>query len=117
MEIKKVVQVMNFHSLLRVDSSKKNAEKYFEYEKALNNFVDNILKNRNLILDKKALKFDKNAKPLNIYIGNDLGFCGNFNSNVKQVSINDEDCDKIIIGKKIMQTRKRYFTIYYKRRI
>lgn len=102
MKVKSVVKVMNFHSLLRVDSSKKRAEKFFEYEKELTNFVDNILNNKNLILDKKMLKLNPNGKALNIYIANDLGFCGNFNSNVNAQLKNDKNCDKIIIGKKII---------------
>ena len=93
---------MNFHSLLKVDKAKKKAEKYFAYEKGLTDFVDNILNNRNLILDKKILKLDKNQKPLNIYIGNDLGFCGNFNSNVNHEALKDTQSNKIIIGKKIL---------------
>ncbi len=103
MKVKSVVKVMNFHSLLRVDSSKRRAEKLFEYEKELTNFVDNILNNRNLILDKKVLKLNSRGKALNIYIANDLGFCGNFNSNVNNEIKNNKDCDKIIIGKKIMR--------------
>ena len=106
MRIKSVVKVMNFHSLLRVDSSRRNAEKYFRYEQGLTDFTDNILNNRNLILDKKALKRNKNGKPLNIYIGNDLGFCGNFNSNVNEKARGDTESDKIIIGKKIMRDKK-----------
>lgn len=106
MRIKSVVKVMNFHSLLRVDSSRKKAEKYFNYEKELTNFADNILNNRNLILDKKLLKLDKNKRPLNIYIGNDLGFCGNFNTNVNKKAIEEIDSDKIIIGKKIGQDKQ-----------
>ena len=102
MKIKSVVKVMNFHSLLKVDKAKKKAEKYFAYEKGLTDFVDNILNNRNLILDKKILKLDKNQKPLNIYIGNDLGFCGNFNSNVNHEALKDTKSNKIIIGKKIL---------------
>ena len=74
MKIKSVVKVMNFHSLLKVDKARKRAEKYFEYEAGLTDFVDNIVNNRNLILDKKMLKLDEENKPLNIYIGNDLGF-------------------------------------------
>ena len=85
MEIENIIKVMNFHSLLRVDFARKNAEKYFEYEKELNNFADNILNNRNLILDKKMLKFDSSKKPLHIYIANDLGFCGSFNTNVNEI--------------------------------
>lgn len=102
MKIKSVVKVMNFHSLLKVDRARKRAEKYFEYEAGLTDFVDNILNNRNLILDKKMLKLDESNKPLNIYIGNDLGFCGNFNSNVNHEALKDKDSEKIIIGKKIL---------------
>lgn len=101
MRIKSVVKVMNFHSLLRVDSARKKAEKFFTYEKELTEFVDNILNNRNLILDKKMLKLNKHKRPLNIYIGNDMGFCGNFNTNVNKQAKDETDCDKIIIGKKI----------------
>ncbi len=103
MKIKSVVKVMNFHSLLKVDKARRRAEKYFAYEKGLTDFVDNIVNNRNLILDKKTLKLDKKQKPLNIYIGNDLGFCGNFNSNVNTEARNDKESDKIIIGKKILK--------------
>lgn len=106
MKIKSVVKVMNFHSLLKVDKARRRAEKYFAYEKGLTDFVDNILNNRNLILDKKMLKLDKKQKPLNIYIGNDLGFCGNFNSNVNKAAREDTESDKIIIGKKILNGKK-----------
>ena len=106
MKIKSVVKVMNFHSLLKVDKARRRAEKYFAYEKGLMDFVDNILNNRNLILDKKMLKLDKKQKTLNIYIGNDLGFCGNFNSNVNKAAKEDETSDKIIIGKKILNEKK-----------
>lgn len=106
MKIESVVKVMNFHALLRVDSSRKQAEKFFEYEKELNEFADNILNNRNLALDKKVLKTNSKGKPLNIYIANDLGFCGNFNSNVNEVMKKDKDSQKIIIGKKIKNEEK-----------
>ena len=49
MKIKSVVKVMNFYSLLRVDSSKKKAEKYFGYEQAVREFIDNILKTMSLL--------------------------------------------------------------------
>lgn len=106
MKIKSVVKVMNFHSLLKVDKARKRAEQYFQYEEELTNFMDNVLNNRNLILDKKILKLDKKQKPLNIYIGNDLGFCGNFNSNVNNEAIKDKDSEKIIIGKKILKGKE-----------
>lgn len=105
MKIKSVVKVMNFHSLLRVDSSKKRAEKLFAYEEELTNFVDTIVNNKNLILDKKILKMNEHSKELNIYIANDLGFCGNFNSNVNSELKIDKNSDKIVIGKKIMKTK------------
>ncbi len=103
MRIKSVVKVMNFYSLLRVDSSKRKAEKYTGYEKAVREFIDNILNNKNLILDKKMIKMNDKGKDLNIYIANDLGFCGSFNSNIHEVLKQDKENDKIIIGKKIMQ--------------
>lgn len=105
MKIRSVVKVMNFYSLLRVDSSKKKAEKYFGYEQSVREFIDNILNNKNLILDKKMIKMNEKGKELNIYIANDLGFCGNFNSNINEVLKQDNDNDKIIIGKKIAKNK------------
>ena len=105
MRIKSVVKVMNFYSLLRVDSSKKKAEKYFGYEQAVRDFIDNILNNKNLILDKKMIKMNEKGRELNIYIANDLGFCGSFNSNINEVLRKDKDNDKIIICKKIIQNK------------
>ena len=43
---------MNFHSLLRVSSARKKAEKLDNYERELFNMIDSILNNKNLILDK-----------------------------------------------------------------
>lgn len=106
MKIKSVVKVMNFYSLLRVDSSKRNAEKYFGYEQAVREFIDNILNNNNLILDKKMIKMNEEGKELNIYIANDLGFCGSFNSNINEVLKKDKENDKIIIGKKIVKDKE-----------
>ena len=103
MKIKSVVKVMNFYSLLRVDSSRRKAEKYFGYEHAVREFIDNILNNKNLILDKKMIQMNSHGKELNIYIANDLGFCGSFNSNIHEVLRKDKENDKIIIGKKISQ--------------
>lgn len=106
MSVESIVKVMNFHSLLRVNKAKQAADNYVEYEKEITNFADIILNNRNLILDKRILKLDEKKKPLNIYIANDLGFCGNFNSAINKEIIKDENADKIIIGKKIMKNRK-----------
>lgn len=92
---------MNFHALLRVDKSKKMADKFQETEKVLTDMISKIVWNKNLILDKKILKFDKNKPALNIYIGNDYGFCGNFNSSINRAIFEDTEAYKIIIGKKI----------------
>lgn len=105
MRIKSVVKVMNFHALLRVNKSKKVAERFFEYEKELSDFVNCILNNRNIILDKKILKMNKHGRDLNIYIGNDMGFCGDFNSNLNQKA-REDNSDKIVIGKKIFNNKK-----------
>ena len=56
MSLKNVVKVMNFHSLLRVDRSRKAARKYSQMEEMVLEMLDNILNNRNVILDVKALQ-------------------------------------------------------------
>ena len=48
MKVKSVVKIMNFHSLLRVNSARKKAERLNEYEKELYNMIDTIINNRNL---------------------------------------------------------------------
>ena len=50
MKVKSVVKVMNFHSLLRVDSSKRRAEKLFSYEKELTGFIDTIINKKKQVL-------------------------------------------------------------------
>lgn len=99
--IKNVVKVMNFHSLLRVDKAKKKADKFLELEKEIEEFMSIILNNQNLNLDHKLLNAKPNGKTINIYMGNDLGFCGNFNSSIKHEAINDKTSMKIMVGKKI----------------
>lgn len=101
MKIKSVVKVMNFHSLIRVNSARKKAEKLDGYEKELSNMIDNIVNNKNFILDKKTLVPPKDKKDLIIYIGNDYGFCANFNTSINQLIRKDLINDKIIIGKKL----------------
>ncbi len=101
MKVKSVVKIMNFHSLLRVNSARKKAEKLDSYEKELSNMIDSILNNKNLLLDKKSLVPPKNEKSLIIYIGNDYGFCANFNTSINEIIRKDNENDKIIIGKKL----------------
>ena len=107
-DIKGIVKIMNFHSLLRVDKSKRTAEKYFKVSEELDSMIVQLLYNRNLTLDKKVITANENGKVINIYLGNDLGFCGNFNSKVNKELKKDVDDDlKIVIGKKIHINNKQ----------
>ena len=99
--IKNIVKVMNFHSLIRVDKAKKQASKYFEFERDITKLLYIVANNRNLKLDKKMLVENPEGIVINIYLGNDLGFCGSFNSQVYSAVKKDTDSYKIIIGKKI----------------
>ena len=102
MRIKNVVKVMNFHSLLRIESSKKEASHYQNVGDEITEIIRSILYNRNLVLDKKIITPNPNSPKLNIYIANDYGFCGNFNSQIAHQIREDKDDYKIIIGKKIV---------------
>ena len=102
MRIKNVVKVMNFHSLLRVDKSKRQAESYRNVGEEITKIIKTIVYNKNLVLDKKIITPDPNMEKLNIYIANDYGFCGNFNSQISRQIRKDKDDYKIIIGSKIV---------------
>ena len=102
MRIKNVVKVMNFHSLLRVDKSKKQAESYRNVGDEITKIIKTIVYNKNLVLDKKVLMPDPKMNKLNIYIANDYGFCGNFNSQIARQIRKDIEDYKIIIGSKIV---------------
>ena len=101
MKVKSVVKIMNFHSLLRVNSARKKAERLNEYEKELHNMIDTIVNNRNFVLDKKSFIPPTDKNSLIIYIGNDYGFCSNFNTAINNLLKKDTVNDKIIIGKKL----------------
>ena len=100
--IKNVVKVMNFHSLLRVDKAKKRAENYLNVGNEITTILSEILYNKNLVLDKKVLVPDSNMPVLDIYVANDFGYCGDFNSSVRREILKNVGNDKIIIGKKIV---------------
>lgn len=104
MNVKNVVKVMNFHSLLKVDKARKDAEKYFEVEKELREMIASITNNRNYILDKRVLKVDSYKPVLNIYVGSDMGFCAGYNYNVNTAAKTDDKSEKIVIGKKIWKS-------------
>ena len=100
--IKNVVKVMNFHSLLRVDKARKKAEHYLTVGNEITAILSEILYNKNLVLDKNALIPDPVKPILDIYIANDYGYCGDFNSSVRREIMKNTENDKIIIGKKII---------------
>lgn len=105
MKLKNVVKVMNFHSLLRVDKSRKAAKKYAYLDSTVAEMIDNIVNNRNIMLDYKFFRVDEKKPVLNIYLGGDLGFCANLNSNITKCALEDVDDYKIIIGRKIRTAR------------
>lgn len=104
--IKNIVKVMNFHALVRVDKAKREAKKFFGVEEELYKMLYQITNNSNLKLDKKILLENQSGIVLNIYVGNDLGFCGDFNFQLQRAINNDEKSYKIIIGKKIFPHEK-----------
>lgn len=100
--IKNVVKVMNFHSLLRVDKARKKADNYLKVGNEITTILSEILYNKNLVLDKEVLVPNKDMPILDIYIANDYGYCGDFNSAVRRAIMKNPANDKIIIGKKII---------------
>ena len=113
MSIKSVVKVMNFHSLLRVDKSRDKAAKYQAVEAALTDMIDNIVNNRNIVLDVTTLRVKPNRPELYIYIGSDMGFCNNLNTLVrKQLEQHKDKVKQIIIGRKL-KTAVNENTILY----
>lgn len=106
MNIKAVVKVMNFHALLRVDSSRRKADAYRQLERELSTMIDIIIHNRNFILDKKIMTPNPDRPELYIYFGSDYGFCGSINSTMnaelaKNLQGINGDADIITVGKKL----------------
>lgn len=105
MSLKNVVKVMNFHALLRVDKSRRAAAKFGQMEQMVIDMLDQIMNNRNIALDMSALKLPADAPALHIYLGGDMGFCGNLNSLVKgrcqDYQKKGGQIERIIVGKKI----------------
>lgn len=101
MELKKVVKVMNFQTLLKINDAIKKAEQYQNVGDEITKILTSIVYNKNLMLDDKVIDPDPNKPRLNIYIANDYGFCGNFNSSIRHQIKEDVNDYKIIIGKKI----------------
>ena len=102
MSVKNVVKVMNFHSLLRVNSARRKVNEAFMYENEIKGIISSIVNNRIFKEDNLSIKMASGKKELNVYIGSDLGFCASFNADIINfLKADDKDNDKIIIGKKI----------------
>lgn len=117
MSLKNVVKVMNFHSLLRVDRSRKSAKKYSQMEEMVLEMLDNILNNRNIILDMKALQMNPKEPQLLILMGSDLGFCGNLNNLVRRDFLEETagEYRTILIGRKLNILQDDHTLIYQTR--
>ncbi len=106
MNVEAVVKVMNFHALLRVDQSGRQALMYGTMEEELSHMMQIIQSNRNLRMDK-LIKLPNPKNPvLRIYIGSDLGFCGSVNTSVSSVMNKDEGTEKIVIGRKLRKPKE-----------
>lgn len=103
MNIKSVVKVMNFHALLRVERSRKEAIRLQEMEEALLDMMIIITNNKNIQLDKKIGKTNAKLPVLTVYLGSDFGFCGSVNSSVNYQMAKDQEknMDRIVVGKKL----------------
>lgn len=101
MNVKAVVKVMNFHALLRVDASRRRAEKLAAMEEELAAMMRIVLNNRNLRADKRIRLPDPGLSPLRIYLGSDLGFCGGVNASVTSALNQDRSGEKVVVGKKL----------------
>lgn len=101
MNVEAVVKVMNFHALLRVESSGRQALRYATLEEELSAMMQIIQSNRNLRLDKLVRFPDASLPVLRIYFGSDLGFCGSINTSVSSVLAKDHGVEKVAIGRKL----------------
>ena len=116
MSVRNVVRVMNFHALVRVDNAKKLARKYQQMQEELMHMMSCIANNRNFRLDKQILDPPEDGMTLNIYLGSDYGFCGNYNSQINDQIRKDKVTKKILIGKKLHlpEGEESLLTIYRK---
>ena len=123
MNAKVIVKVMNFHSLLRVDASRRRAEKYRLLEDEITDMIDIILHNRNFILDKRTVRVDPTMPTLTLFIGSDFGFCGSINAAVNSATASGDAGDaRVLVGKKLRAKadvlfripRETFFTEYDK---
>lgn len=110
-QLENFVKVMELQALMHVNNAKKEANKYLTVGDELTNVIGRLLYNKNIILDKNAIKPDETKPVLDIYIASDYGMCGAINTNVKQAIKENEDSYKILIGKKINCEKNLLFKI------
>ncbi len=92
-KVKSSVQVMNFHSLMKIAEAIENIERVRDYEAEIMHVIGSIFNNNNLILDNKINEsfFEKTSsdRDINFYITSNYGLCGAFNSSVIKVFENN----------------------------
>lgn len=78
--------------------------------------IDNIVNNRNIVLDYNTLRVKESMPVLNIYLGSDMGFCANLNTLVnREMEYEDENTKQIIIGRKIRPNDKERILLHLTR--
>ena len=103
MNVRNIVKVMNFHSLIRVNGARRKVSDVEVYENELKKFIFLIINNRIFQQEKRTIKMNSQGVELIIYIGSDFGFCSSFNADVSKFINEDASSnDKIIIGKRLM---------------
>lgn len=101
MKIEKAVKLINFQSLLKINTARKRIDDYQNVEKDLFAIIDEFINNKNLDFDKSFLTLDESKPSLNVFILNDYGINANSSEIIMQ-KIKDHINDyKIIIGKKV----------------
>ena len=80
MNVRNIVKVMNFHSLIRVNDARRKVSDVEVYENELKKFIFLIINNRIFQQEKRTIKMNSQGVELNIYIGSDFGFCSSFNA-------------------------------------
>ena len=68
MSVKNVVKVMNFHSLLRVNSARRKVNEAFMYENEIKGIISSIVNNRIFKEDNLSIKMASGKNELNVYI-------------------------------------------------
>ena len=101
MNQEKVLKVINFHSLLKMNKFKGKINSYQNISNDVFKIIKELYFNKTIYFDRNALIPDSTKPKLNIYIANDSGLCGNYNTEVIDKIKTHPNDYKIIIGRKI----------------